>query len=595
MVGPKKQEARRVRLSVELRRALALAGPLLRPADAASVGLLFAVFAVGAAASAVELRCSHLRGRLMQTLADRSWDGFRRVLGDTMICGLVDSMLWVAFQYLQERLVLEWRSRLSKELVSRYTSGLRFYHLALGEGVESEPNRGLGSIDQRVTDDTADFCYLSVRFSFKLMRYLVRAVGFTGVLWGISRRLALLCILYSALSTVALQRAFGERLVGLNDVRISLQARVRFLLVRLREHAEGVALHLGGPAERRALHSAVSGAAAAAGTVLRWEAAASAARGLSAWGPQWLPLAVLAPDYFAREVNLGELTQATHAFAQTQETLSIVVNYFDELARYRTVLARLHSLACALEAAPRRTITAARTAAGAPALPSLPAGAQLSTPAGLCVARLTKKLRLCEGARIIVEGPSGTGKSTLLRSLRGVWPHGTLPTARGGHGEDPTDGTVCLSQQPYLLPAGASLAQQVCYPQGLQEAGAVRAAIARAGLEQVAARSGGPDAPADLASTLSGGERQRVGSEGRWWWRRRRRRLLLMDEPIAPCDAAMAEKLFGELHALQQRVQHRCCVVTVSHSPLLRRWHDRVLSIQPSGVGPSIVTYGRIQ
>jgi len=169
-------------------------------------------------------------------------------------------------------------------------------------------------------------------------------------------------------------------------------------------------------------------------------------------------------------------------------------------------------------------------------------------------------------------GQSGCGKSTLLRSLGGVWPCGSLPEV----GRDYRSEVVCLPQTPYLLPAGASLREQLCYPSlevssdgDRREKTAPDATLLNV-LKAVRLdkHSEELDRGADYAVSLSGGEAQRVG------WARLFIRLqmepislVLLDEPTSACDQSTEAHLFGEL---KQRCGSRTCVVIVTHSPELQ-------------------------
>ncbi|RCG32764.1 ABC transporter ATP-binding protein [Sphaerisporangium album] len=140
-------------------------------------------------------------------------------------------------------------------------------------------------------------------------------------------------------------------------------------------------------------------------------------------------------------------------------------------------------------------------------------------------------------------GPSGTGKTTLLRILAGL--------------ELPDAGTVLAArrrttvyQEPRLIPARRVLANVTLgLPSSVREAG--RRALAEVGLEGY-----GRAWPA----TLSGGEAQRVALARALV---RDPEVLLLDEPFAALDALtrlQMQELVAELCA-----RHRPAVVLVTH------------------------------
>jgi putative ATP-binding cassette transporter len=165
-----------------------------------------------------------------------------------------------------------------------------------------------------------------------------------------------------------------------------------------------------------------------------------------------LPTIVQAPRLFAGQIQLGDITQSSSAFLQVHGSLSFFRAVYDSFASYRAAIIRLDGL-----------ITANETARELPSLTALPSSdgsvelddVEVRTPSGV---RLVHPLnvRLDRGDSMVITGGSGTGKTTLLRSLAQLWPF-TSGTLRR-----PDDDTMFLSQMPYA-PLG-DLRSVVSYP-----------------------------------------------------------------------------------------------------------------------------------
>ena len=189
-----------------------------------------------------------------------------------------------------------------------------------------------------------------------------------------------------------------------------------------------------------------------------------------------------------------------------------------------------------------------------------PDGAQLISPLDL---------RLDPGDGLVITGRSGTGKTTLLRSLAQLWPFATGTLRRPGDENE----TMFLSQLPYV-PLG-DLRAVVSYPAApgdipddqLQEA------LVKVALPHLVDRL---DEVQDWAKVLSPGEQQRVAFA----------RILLTKPKAVFLDeatSALDEGLEMTMYQLVRSELPRCIVVSVSHRPAVEQHHEKHLQLLGDG------------
>ncbi len=340
------------------------------------------------------------------------------------------------------------------------------------------------------------------------------------------------------------------------------EADFRFSLVRLRENAENVAFYGGEARELDTFQHRF------ARLVENWWRIIKRRKKLTwftyGYGQVAIvfPFLVAAPRYFDKAIQLGGLMQISSAFRQVQESLSFIVNSYNEIAEYQAVVQRLSGFRTrmdeiAADRAANQSINIERSGAGV-AVEAL----DIDLPDGRPL-RQGISLSASPGKPLLITGPSGVGKSTVLRAIAGLWPfgRGRIRMADGR--------ALFLPQRPYL-PLG-TLADALVYPRAAAEFPRDRLveALCAVGLPQLADHL---DEEGNWAQRLSIGEQQRLAFA----------RVLLARPEIVFLDeatSALDEAAEMSLYRLLREAPWRPTIVSIGHHGTLQRLHDRVVDL----------------
>jgi putative ATP-binding cassette transporter len=481
--------------------------------------------------------------------------------------------LMVSQVYARLLIQAHWRRWLTGTLVAEWLSRRRFYQLNIVAPEIDNP-------EFRMTDDVRFAIDPLVDFAIGLSNALLIAAVFVGVLWMAGGGIDVfgvfipgyfvLCAAIYAVLTSGLMVVLGRPLVHRTASKNAAEAQVRFELVRTRENAESIAL-IGGESDERA---AIDGSLGAA--LRRWRSVAAQQakmtfiiHGNTTLAPV-VPLLLGAPKYLAGSMSLGQLMQIAAAFVQVQIAFNWLVENYIRFAEWQASARRVLEL--------RRTIVELPAEEdGGEAIRIGVSPDEAVHLRDLVVAHHTGRVvidgaeaKFLPGEKILLRGDSGTGKSTLIRAIAGLWPWGSgqvlLPK-----GSD----LMFVPQKPYV-PNG-SLRDALIYPRHGTEIPeqVLLNALHRCGLRRLAG---------DLAreerwdKVLSGGEQQRIAFARLLV---HKPAIVVMDEATSALDEASQDSMMS---LFRDELAH-ATLLSVGHRPGLEDYHDRVieLTIRPKG------------
>ena len=494
-------------------------------------------------------------------------DGFWKIVAIYAFCLVLALPVRAIQSYLIPRLGLLWREWLSGRLLGCYMTNRAYYIL----NPNDESAEEIDNPDQRISQDTASFTTTSLSVTVEILSALLTFFSFIIVLWSISVNLALWLLVYSLGGTAVIIFA-SRRLVALNYQQLKLEADFRYGLVHIRDNAESIAFYRGERQEAREAERRLDGAITNYNRLIIWEALISVIQRSYDYFSRFLPWLVIAPIYFAKEVDFGVFGQASIAFSQVLFSVSYIVNNIDRLAAFSAAISRLEGFQGKVEAigSERPELASAVDANG-----SVQPDAILLSHVDLVPPRSGRtlihdlSLSVDRQQRLLVVGPSGCGKTSFLRLVSGLWDPAAGTVQRPASGD-----LLFIPQKPYMLLG--SLREQLCYPLEPERFGddQLRHVLEQVRLPDLVQRYPDLDIKQDWPRLLSLGEQQRLAFA----------RLLLnaprfvvLDEATSALDVATERYLYGLLS------ERDMAYVSVGHRPTLTAFHDTVLALDGSG------------
>jgi vitamin B12/bleomycin/antimicrobial peptide transport system ATP-binding/permease protein len=475
-----------------------------------------------------------------------------------------------------------WREWLTNQLVNRWFKNGRYYHLNLVSG-------GPGNPEYRVADDIRIATESPVDFVTGMITAVLSAATFIVILWTIGGTLIIhfsgmaitipgFLVVASMIYAVAASGSMvfiGRRFIAVAENKNQAEAEYRYVLTRLRENGESIALLQGEDEERNGVDKSLKMVLRAWRDICIQTMRTTIVSQTSSYIAPVLPIILCAPKFLDGTMTLGEVMQAASAFTIVQAAFNWLIDNYPGLANWTASARRVALLQISVDELERAEIGGVGRINRCEGKGAALRLRNLSVTLDDRTLVTGAEVAIMPGEKVLVTGESGSGKSTLVRALAGLWPWG------GGDIEMPAGAKLLLLPQRAYVPSG-TLRRAANYPEAADSRTVEEVAkvLKKVGLGHLIEHL---DEERPWDQILSGGEKQRLAFARIFL---HRPDIIVLDEATAALDSQSEDRL---MELLSQEFKH-ATVVSVGHRPELEALHGRKIVLQRGRRGAKLVS-----
>ena len=471
----------------------------------------------------------------------------------------------LASYYIEQRFIISWIAWLNDELTNKWMTNRAYYKTQY-------LSANLDNPDQRIQQDVQSYVKTTLSLSTGVIDAVTSMISYTILLWGLAGPMLVLgveiphmmvfLVFAYVIFTTLIAFWLGRPLIHLNFANERLNANYRYSLIRVKEYAESIAFYAGEKVEQNQLYRQFRAVINNMWNIVFRTLKFSGFNLIVSQISVVFPLLIQVGRYFEKQIKLGDLMQTLQVFGKLHTNLSFFRNSYDTFAGYKATLDRLTGFTYAIDMANRESETDIRNSEN----DVIFKGLSIKNPFGRTLIN-NVNLTLPQGASLLIQGDSGVGKTTLLRTAAGLWSYsqGTVYC--------PLDSQLFLAQKNYL-PQG-DLSTALAYPKNSADIDRPLAEeiLRKVQLGHLIERL---EQEQDWTRILSLGEQQRLAFG----------RLLLHKPKVAFLDeatASMDEGLEDAMYRLLKSELPNMTLISVGHRSTLKRYHRQQLQIFADG------------
>lgn len=480
--------------------------------------------------------------------------------------------LHVLKNYLIGNLAIRWRDWLTKKIIiDLFGSENNFFEL---KRFSSE----IDNIEQRIQEDAKGFVDLSLNLGTNFLQSALTLCTFVGTLWVIGGPLVIVLLglnivipgylvwvaLIIAIAATIITHFIGKSLPETNKEAEHAEADLRQELAQLSDEAENIAEEHAESYYKASIENKIQAIKNTATQKLNTQTKVVAFQSFYSQLSMILPNILAAPLYFTGLIELAQLAQIAMSFTQVSMSLSWFVEAYEDLSTYKSSIERITELQKTFEKdglpANDKLIIIKERDKDSLNIKRLNIMQPQASSTDYIMRNL--KLKLIPGEHTLIKGPSGLGKSTLLKVLAGTWKYGdgkiSIPSGKS---------LYILPQRPALphntlkavlaFPEPEDTYTEEQYITALQTVGGMDNFIPKLDENRL------------WSKELSGGQQQRISfarallKKPDW---------LFLDEATSSLDEEAEEHVYNAVRELKDTT-----IVSIGHRSTVEKHHSRIV------------------